>query len=60
MELIGFLLFIVMLMVGFNLLFYIVSGIISAIIWLVSVTISNIFNILVFGIGLYVIYNILW
>ena len=60
MELIGFLLFIVMLLVGFNLLFYIVSGIISAFIWLVSVAISNIFNILVFGIGLYIIYNILW
>ena len=59
MELIGIAAVIIAVLIGVNLLFWIVSGIFSFIIWLISTTISNIFTIVAAGIAIYVILNII-
>ena len=59
MELIGIVVAIIAVLIGVNLVFWIVSGIFSFIIWLISTTISNIFTIVAAGIAIYVILNII-
>ena len=59
MELIGIAAFIIIVLIGANLVFWIVSGLLSFIIWLISTTISNIFTIVAAGIAIYVIMNII-
>ena len=59
MELIGILVTLVVGLLLINVVFWIIGGIFNFIIWLLSVTIGNIFSILVVGIFIYVLVHLI-
>ena len=59
MEFVGIFVTLVVGLLLINVVFWVICGIFNFIVWLLSVTIGNIFSILVFGIFIYVLMNLL-
>ena len=59
MELIGIFVTLVVGLLLINVVFWVICGIFNFIVWLLSVTIGNIFSILVVGIFIYVLVHLL-
>ena len=59
MELIGIFVTLVVGLLLINVVFWIIGGIFNFIVWLLSVTIGNIFSILIVGIFIYVLVHLI-